>query len=1071
MKTGFWVSLCLFLTYGLLQAQITEDDPLAESYTIHDGGGDELITFGAGDSPWFGISVYKYFRASELYARDTLLQMLTWGTSYSELWDKNYDVDTYDLDNDQLDEIVAAEIDDNQVEIYLLKADPSRLMVDSTNAWEKIEHISKISPVPINTGLWDLGGGLLVKCGNFDSDSLGEFAVAYWAEDGKIEIAIYDVSDSLTTTELATIRDQEISAPPEIEVCEDQVFLYEIECVDFNSDGIDEILLSGRKAYEPAGWQIFANIYAYNEAEEILEAKVEQPLYTQTNPNRDVTCFNTASGKFFYPDSEQAVVGFYQHNPTRPPDTVAYILIPFDADNQLNTLNIGEPIYQWQDTLGDEPCYSRSSTLTAIDVNDNGTDELLSAFSFEGELPNFKIYECDQPLTFSMWADLDHIKDEFQSVMVCGNFDGDTVDGYQPKELLIQSGNWYPAYVSEIYQIQINPDGSFDQLQLLCTSGEFPMSKTEPWLAGNLDGDIRLGKPKRYSVSAILQPLVILNAPPIHFDIFDDQIYDICRSYNENEGLFVADYIKENEQATEVQTEINRDWSMSMTLSGGFSYWGLSVSSHLTQKYGKKFSKVDVTSRTVKVGVEVEATVDDQIYAMVMDYDLWEYPVYGNNQLKGYVLVVEPQVVQNKWFDSKSWTGYSYIPNHEVGNILSYQPYQVLSDNPMLIEKIKGDYGNDTSFLLSANSSYNWYLNFLDFTEAQATTTKEYTRDWGVSVSYWGAGFSMNGSYHSEDIQTQRTTIESGIYLNVHLDAVDMGFGETRYEVTPYAYWANNGALVIDYAADPEVAGPGGEDTWWDTNYGYLPDPAFILPWRYDTEKGRPVSEAKSQQTKDIIFKPQDPREGEVITIQCRVHNFSLIPTPASPPVGVRFYIGDPDSGGTLIVGEGGISEVFATGIMPPQGTTEVELQWRIPSGIGTYPRIYAVIDADNNLDEIHENNNKSWSILGKSTVSAIPADNVSLIPNKFRLEQNYPNPFNPSCIIEFNLPRPDMVKMEIFNIIGQKIETPINKHMTAGRHEFTFTAGNLPSGIYFYRIQVGSAGGFSDVKKMILLR
>jgi hypothetical protein len=1050
--------LSIFLTYGLIHAQLPEDDPLAESYTIHDGGGDELITIG-NVYPMFEISIYKYFSAFQPYSRDTLIQMLTWDTEGTYDY---FDMDLYDLDNDELQEIVAARLAADQVEISVLKADPARLMVDSTNAWGKIVQVSKSSPAPINNGQWDLGDGIFVKCGNFDSDSLGEFAVAYWADDGKIEISIYDVSDSLTVTELASIRDQEMTAPPVIYVCEDAVYLYDIECVDFNADGIDEILLCGRMAYEPAGWQIFADVYSYNEAEGLLEAKIKQPLYTQTDPTRDVTCFNMASGKFFYPDSEQAVIGFYQYGV----DSVAYMLIPFTVNSQLSVLNIGEIIYQWPYTLLNEGCYFRSSTLTASDVNDNGTDELLSAFSFQGELPTFKIYKCDQPLNFSVWADLDNIKDEFQSVMACGNFDSDTLEGYQPKELIIQSGNWYPAYISEIYQIQINPDGSFDKLELKYTGTELPMSKTEPWLAGNVDGDIKLGKPKRYSVTEILQPLVILNAPPIHFDVFDNQSYDVCRSYNENEPMFTARYVKESQQSTEVQTEINRDWSMSTTLSAGFSFWGLSVSSHLTEKYGKKFSKVDGSSHTVSVGFEALATVDDQIYATTMNYDLWEYPVYGNNQLKGYVLVVEPQIVENRWFDSNRWSAYTYTPNHEVGNILSYRRYPLLTDNPMLIEKIKGDYGLDTSFELSANSFFNWFLNFQDFTEAEATTTYEYSRDWGVSVSYWGTGFSMEGSYNSDNIQTQRTTVESGIDLDVHLDAVDMSFGETSYKVTPYAYWATNGALVIDYAVEPELAPPGYDPTWWNTHYGNFPDPAFILPWRYYPEKGYTIPESKRYQTKDILFKPQDPREGEVITIYCQVHNFSLLPTPG--PIGVRFYVGDPDSGGTLITGEGGISQVFTNGVMPARGTMEVEMQWKIPDGLGTFPRIYAVIDADDELTEIHENNNKSWNVLQKSTITAIPEPVVNNIPTEFRVTQNYPNPFNPVTRFKFSIPGWKHVIIEVYNLLGQKVETLIDKSMTAGTHEVEFNGQNLTSGVYFYRIK---ADEFQQVKKMVLLK
>jgi predicted GH43/DUF377 family glycosyl hydrolase len=95
--------------------------------------------------------------------------------------------------------------------------------------------------------------------------------------------------------------------------------------------------------------------------------------------------------------------------------------------------------------------------------------------------------------------------------------------------------------------------------------------------------------------------------------------------------------------------------------------------------------------------------------------------------------------------------------------------------------------------------------------------------------------------------------------------------------------------------------------------------------------------------------------------------------------------------------------------------------------------------------------------------------DNIPIdIPRYHVLSQNYPNPFNPSTTIEFTLPKPESVKIEIYNIIGQKIETLLNKPMPAGDHRVTFNAGNFPSGIYFYRIE---AGEFQDVKKMVLLK
>jgi hypothetical protein len=85
-----------------------------------------------------------------------------------------------------------------------------------------------------------------------------------------------------------------------------------------------------------------------------------------------------------------------------------------------------------------------------------------------------------------------------------------------------------------------------------------------------------------------------------------------------------------------------------------------------------------------------------------------------------------------------------------------------------------------------------------------------------------------------------------------------------------------------------------------------------------------------------------------------------------------------------------------------------------------------------------------------------------------YTLSQNYPNPFNPSTTIEFDLPKSSDVRIEIYNIAGQKIKSLVDKRMSAGSHQVEFNAQYLSSGVYFYRIE---AGKFQDVKKMILLR
>jgi predicted GH43/DUF377 family glycosyl hydrolase len=89
-------------------------------------------------------------------------------------------------------------------------------------------------------------------------------------------------------------------------------------------------------------------------------------------------------------------------------------------------------------------------------------------------------------------------------------------------------------------------------------------------------------------------------------------------------------------------------------------------------------------------------------------------------------------------------------------------------------------------------------------------------------------------------------------------------------------------------------------------------------------------------------------------------------------------------------------------------------------------------------------------------------------LSSNYLLVQNYPNPFNPSTKINYTLPKSVKVKIEVFNVLGQKISTLVNKQMPAGTHEAEFTANNLSSGVYYYRIQAGS---FQQTRKMIYLK
>jgi WD40 repeat protein len=88
--------------------------------------------------------------------------------------------------------------------------------------------------------------------------------------------------------------------------------------------------------------------------------------------------------------------------------------------------------------------------------------------------------------------------------------------------------------------------------------------------------------------------------------------------------------------------------------------------------------------------------------------------------------------------------------------------------------------------------------------------------------------------------------------------------------------------------------------------------------------------------------------------------------------------------------------------------------------------------------------------------------------PAVFTLEQNFPNPFNPTTTIEFGVQNKSNVKITILNTIGEEVTVVLNEERESGFHKVEFNAENLPSGIYFYRLQ---AGNFIETKKMVLMK
>lgn len=89
-------------------------------------------------------------------------------------------------------------------------------------------------------------------------------------------------------------------------------------------------------------------------------------------------------------------------------------------------------------------------------------------------------------------------------------------------------------------------------------------------------------------------------------------------------------------------------------------------------------------------------------------------------------------------------------------------------------------------------------------------------------------------------------------------------------------------------------------------------------------------------------------------------------------------------------------------------------------------------------------------------------------IPNTFRLYQNYPNPFNPVTKIKYGLPKNGYVKLTVYDELGKEVAVLVDGYREANTYEAVFDANNLPSGVYYYKLE---ADEFSDTKKMVIIK
>jgi hypothetical protein len=103
----------------------------------------------------------------------------------------------------------------------------------------------------------------------------------------------------------------------------------------------------------------------------------------------------------------------------------------------------------------------------------------------------------------------------------------------------------------------------------------------------------------------------------------------------------------------------------------------------------------------------------------------------------------------------------------------------------------------------------------------------------------------------------------------------------------------------------------------------------------------------------------------------------------------------------------------------------------------------------------------------GSVTYSQVISSDVT-VATEFNLKQNYPNPFNPSTRINYSVKETGLVKLSVYNLLGEVVSVLVNQNQEAGSYDVKFDASNIQSGVYFYKLESGNQ---VETKKMMLIK
>jgi hypothetical protein len=131
------------------------------------------------------------------------------------------------------------------------------------------------------------------------------------------------------------------------------------------------------------------------------------------------------------------------------------------------------------------------------------------------------------------------------------------------------------------------------------------------------------------------------------------------------------------------------------------------------------------------------------------------------------------------------------------------------------------------------------------------------------------------------------------------------------------------------------------------------------------------------------------------------------------------------------------------------------------------YRLAFAMVAADDSLS-LFDHADSAIAMWENLKVLDIEPEDITLVPDNYRLYQNYPNPFNPTTAISYKLSVVSDVELSIYNVLGQKVAILVSERQPTGDYSVEWDASGLASGVYYYELKTAD---FRDVKKMVLMK